>query len=227
MVWKLKSKTAYLYEYGTHRYISAKLKGLPSDNINEIPFISLKSDKYSQIRIIHNYRNISRAAKQFLLGDPIAEQLLVSLLRIEFLWPVKNIKSPIYNYTPIQRILADHTDRHYALVANNQHPVQLYLYEYLNKKYKKNKDLKNFNEGKSEATYEIALDQKVKELIDLRLKTKDVENGEIVTPDELYDIYRNAVEDVQARFNISARTRGKTGEIEDYLESRRPFTNNI
>jgi hypothetical protein len=226
MVFKLKSKTAYIYEFGTHRYILPKFKPVPTENMNELPFLAIKSDLYSQVRIIHNYRNISRAAKQFLLGDPIAEQLLVTMLRIEFLYPLKGIKSPIYNYLPIQRILADHTDRHYALVANNQHPVQLFLYEYLNKKYRKSQDLKDFNEGKAKPTYEIALDLKVKELIELKLKTKDVENGEVVSPDEIFDIYRDAVEDVQSRFNISSKTKGKTGEIEDFLETRRPFTNN-
>lgn len=101
MVWKIRSKTAFLYEHGTHRYILAKFKVVPYENINEIPFYNIKGDEYSQIKIIHNYRNISRAAKQFLLGDSTAEQLMLSLLRVEFLWPIQKISSPIYNYMPI------------------------------------------------------------------------------------------------------------------------------
>ena len=101
MVWKIRSKTAFTYEYGHHRYIIAKFKSVPYENMNELPFVAIKSDQLSQIRIIHNYRNISRASKQFLLGDPIAEQLMLTLLRQEFLWPVRNIHSPIENYTPI------------------------------------------------------------------------------------------------------------------------------
>lgn len=101
MVWKIRSKTAFVYEYGHQRYLTPKFKDIPYENFNEIPFVSAKSDIYTQIRIIHNYRNISRAAKQFLLGDPIAEQLMLSLLRAEFLWPMKNIKSPIENYAPM------------------------------------------------------------------------------------------------------------------------------
>jgi len=226
MVWKIRSKTAYLYEHGTHRYIIAKWKTVPYESINEIPFILIKGDLYSQVRIIHNYRNISRAAKQFLLGDPVAEQLMLSLLRLEFHWPLKNIESPFYNYLPIQRILADHTDRHYGLVANNQHPVQLFLYEFLNKKYRKAKDLKDYQDGKAGPTYEIALDEKVKNLIDEKLKLKDVENGETISPDEINDIYKVAIDDVSERFKLRLNTRTKTGEINDYLESRRPFTNN-
>jgi hypothetical protein len=104
MVWKIRSKTAFLYEHGTQRYILTKFKTVPFENINEIPFYSIKGDEYSQIKIIHNYRNISRAAKQFLLGDTVAEQLMLSLLRVEFLWPLQKINSPIYNYMPIVRI---------------------------------------------------------------------------------------------------------------------------
>ena len=64
-------------------------------------------------------------------------------------------------------------------------------------------------------------------MIDDKLKSKDVENGETISPDELSDIYKYAIEDVCAKLKISMKTRGKTGEIEDYLESRRPFTHNI
>ena len=73
--------------------------------MHETPMIAVKTDRYSQIKIIHNYRNISRACKQFLLGDPTAEQLMLTILRTEFLWPNKNIKSPITNYKPIVKYI--------------------------------------------------------------------------------------------------------------------------
>lgn len=99
----------------------------------------------------------------------------------------------------------------------------MYLYEFLNKKYRKNKDLKDYKDGVGAPTYQIAFDERVKQLIDEKLKSKDVENGENITPDDISDIYRNASEDVRAQFNLQLRTRGKNGEIEDYLETRRPF----
>lgn len=105
MVWKIRSKTAFIFEHGTHRYLVGKWKTIPYENMNELPFIAMKTDLYSQVRIIHNYRNISRAAKQFLLGDPVAEQLMLTVIRLEFLWPVKEIKSPFYNYLPIVSII--------------------------------------------------------------------------------------------------------------------------
>lgn len=108
------------------------------------------------------------------------------------------------------------------MVANNQHPVQLYLYEFLNKKYRKSKDLENYKNGER-PTFEIAFEERVKQLINEKLKTKDVQNGETITPDDISEIYRDASEDVRATHNLKTRTRGKNGEIEDYLETRRPF----
>ena len=101
MVWKIRSKTAFLYENGVHRYVASKQKTVYYDLIEEMPFYDVKSDLYSSVKIIHNYRNISRAAKQFLLGDHVAEEMLLSVLRGEFLYPIKGIRSPYYNYIPI------------------------------------------------------------------------------------------------------------------------------
>ena len=54
----------------------------------------------------------------------------------------------------------------------------------------------------------------------------DVENGETISPDDIADIHSEASEDIRAKFNLNVRTRGKTGAIEDYLETRRPFDQN-
>lgn len=123
--------------------------------------------------------------------------------------------------------MADHTDRHYALAATNQHPIQLFMYEYLNKKYRKQQELKDYQDGKSAPTFSIALDERVEQLIEEKLATKDVENGEDLTPEEISDIYREADEDIRAKMNLSLRARGKTGEVEDYLEVRRPLYEKI
>lgn len=120
-------------------------------------------------------------------------------------------------------MLGDHSDRHYSLVANNQHPIQLFLYEYLNKKYRKKQSIIDYKEGRAEPTFEIALKERVDELIEEKLKTKDVQNGEDLTPDDIADIHRDANEDVRAKMKLKLNTRGKTGEVEDYLEVRRPI----
>jgi len=104
--------------------------------------------------------------------------------------------------------------------------MQMYLYEYLNKKYRKEQQLNDFKSGKGALTYEIALEERVNALVSERLKSKDVENGEVLSTEEISDVYREATEDVRAKFDLVTRTRGKTGEVEDYLETRRPIGQN-
>lgn len=101
--------------------------------------------------------------------------------------------------------------------------MQLYVYEHLNKKYKRYQDLKNYKEGKAEPTFEIALQERIEQLTEEKLKTLDIENGEDISPDDLVEIYRDANEDVRHKMNLITSTRNKTGELEDYLEVRRPF----
>jgi hypothetical protein len=104
MVWKIRSKTAFTFDKGTQRYVTGKFKILNMNNLQEMPTVLVKSDRFSPVRIAHNYRNISRACKQFLLGDPYAEQVMILMLRTEFRWPVDNIQSPIENYKPMVKI---------------------------------------------------------------------------------------------------------------------------
>ena len=37
--------------------------------------------RYTGMRIMHNYRNISRACKQFMMGDRFLEQLMILTLK--------------------------------------------------------------------------------------------------------------------------------------------------
>ena len=48
------------------------------------------------MRILHNYRNISRATKQFVMGDRFFEQLMILTLREHFFRPMY-YKAPIEN----------------------------------------------------------------------------------------------------------------------------------
>lgn len=223
MVWKIRSKTAFTFDKGTQRYITGKFINMPIQNIHEMPAMIVKTDRLAPVRITHNYRNISRACKQFLLGDPFAEQMMISVLRTEFRWPIDEIRSPIYHYRPIYRILGDHTDRHYSLAVCNQHPMQLMFYEYLNKKYRERHAKKLAAAGKGPQTFESAVSLMVEELIEEKLRTMDVDNGEDLTPDDIEAIHHKAMDDVRDKMNVNMRTRNKRGEIEDFLEVRRPF----
>jgi hypothetical protein len=52
--------------------------------------------RYTGLRILHNYRLISRATKQFLLGDKILEQLMILTIKENFMRPMY-YRSPIEN----------------------------------------------------------------------------------------------------------------------------------
>src|SRR6185312_11882647 len=52
--------------------------------------------RFTGLRILHNYRNISRACKQFLMGDKILEQIMILTIKEHYFRPM-NYKSPIEN----------------------------------------------------------------------------------------------------------------------------------
>ena len=52
--------------------------------------------RYTGMRILHNYRNISRSCKQFLMGDKILEQLMILTIKEHYFRPMY-YKAPIEN----------------------------------------------------------------------------------------------------------------------------------
>lgn len=66
--------------------------------------IQVHPTRYTGMRILHNYRNISRATKQFLMGDKILEQLMILTIKEHFFRPMY-YKSPIENSFYLVRIL--------------------------------------------------------------------------------------------------------------------------
>ena len=79
--------------------------------------------RFTGMRIYHCYRNTSRAAKRYLMGDKVMEQLFILTLKEHFLRPFR-YRAPIENTPYLGRSFADLMDRHYALFAQNQHPLQ-------------------------------------------------------------------------------------------------------
>ena len=56
-----------------------------------------------------------------------------------------------------------------------------------------------------------------------RTKMLNSEEGESLSIDDLQDIYIQVKAEERERYNFSLNTKSKTGEISDYLETRRPF----
>jgi hypothetical protein len=149
------------------------------------------------------------------MGDKILEQLMILTIKEHFFRPMY-YRSPIENSFYLGRSLADLTDRHYALFANNQHPLQLHIYEEYNKFLRTvhNKDaMDNFKH----------INDRMGQVMQERSSLLNTKEGESLSLDDISDIYIQVMGENRAKTNMSLTTRSKTGEISDYLEVRRPF----
>ena len=61
------------------------------------------------------------------------------------------------------------------------------------------------------------------EIIEERSKLLNEAEGEMLSYDDLSDIYIQVMAEQRSKTNMTLTTRTKTGEINDYLEVRRPF----
>ena len=64
--------------------------------VDEHVTLQVQLTRYTGLRIMHNYRNISRACKQFMMGDRFLEQLMILTLKEHFFNPM-NYEAPIEN----------------------------------------------------------------------------------------------------------------------------------
>ena len=177
--------------------------------------VQVQITRFTGMRILHNYRNISRATKQFMMGDKILEQLMILTIKEHYFRPMY-YRSPIENSFYLGRSLADLTDRHYALFANNQHPLQLYVYE------EYNKFLRTVH-NKDEQENLKYINDRMGQVMDDRTRLLNNKEGESLSIDDISDVYMQVMGEARAKSNMSLTTRSKTGEISDYLEVRRPF----
>ena len=177
--------------------------------------VQVQITRFTGMRILHNYRNISRSTKQFLMGDKILEQLMILTIKEHYFRPMY-YRSPIENSFYLGRSLADLTDRHYSLFANNQHPLQLYVYEEYNK-------FLRTAHNKDEQENLKYINDRMGQVMEDRSKIINTKEGESLSIDDISDVYMQVMGEARSKSNISLATRSKTGEISDYLEVRRPF----
>ena len=171
--------------------------------------------RYSGMRIFHNYRRISRAWKQFLMGDKIAEQLSILVLKYHISRPF-NYQTPLENNWYMARTFADLWDRHYSLFAANQHPLQLSNYD------KYNEFLRMLN-SKEFAEHTSELVERLKEVKKHREQSIDKKEGESLSLEDLTDIYIQVMAEYRNKSGFSNKGRRNGDEFADYLEVRRPF----
>ena len=180
MVYKVRNKTFDIFNAAnTVRAFPAKKTQVAFD-VEAHVTLQVHITRFTGMRILHNYRNISRACKQFMMGDRFLEQLMILQRRQHYFRPM-TYNAPIENTFFMGRSLADLSDRHYSLFANNQHPIQLATYQ-------------NYNEflrmlhDRSEADLDLALHDRLKEVVEARQATLDAKNGESLSIDELTEM---------------------------------------
>lgn len=96
MVYKIRNKQFFAYMGGGMN--SARVYPNKKTQINpqlerHVTF-QVHITRFTSLRLYHNYRNISRATKQFMMGDRILEQLMILQLKEYYTFPNK-YKAPI------------------------------------------------------------------------------------------------------------------------------------
>ena len=112
--------------------------------------------------------------------------------------------------------MADLSDRHTALFQNNQHPIQLQVYEAYNTFLR---DL--HSKQKAEASEDLAA--RFEEVANERAAHLNASEGESLSMDDMSEIYIQVMGEHRERQNMARNQKSSTGEINDYLELRRPF----
>jgi hypothetical protein len=112
--------------------------------------------------------------------------------------------------------MADMTDRHYALFAANQHPIQLEAYDEYNDFLR---DLHSQYAASDDREDNARFDQVAAE----REATLNIAEGESLSTEDISDIYMQVNGERREANKMSMQTVTKTGAINDYLETRRPF----
>ena len=149
------------------------------------------------------------------MGDHLLEKAFTLTLKNHFFRP-NEYEAPIENAFYIGRTMADILDKHYALFAQNQHPLQIALYE------SHNQFLRKINDP-NETAKDDAETQRFKEVEAEREAHLNTEEGESLTLDDLSDIYIQVKGEFREAEKFQVRSKDKQGNINDYLETRRPF----
>ena len=141
MVYKIRNKSIFWTRAGWKNNWHPKNFNSPRPCNGEMTVaLRCRYDHHSFLRMHHQYRQISRAAKQYLMGDSKWEQRFNIALRNLYLIPILSECLTDQIKHGGERRFADQIDRHYELISHNQHPYQLFMYE------QRNRDLQDSQE---------------------------------------------------------------------------------
>eukprot|EP00345_Euplotes_harpa_P011136 CAMPEP_0168344790 /NCGR_PEP_ID=MMETSP0213-20121227/17073_1 /TAXON_ID=151035 /ORGANISM="Euplotes harpa, Strain FSP1.4" /LENGTH=219 /DNA_ID=CAMNT_0008352693 /DNA_START=1 /DNA_END=660 /DNA_ORIENTATION=+ len=215
MVYKIRNKGFVNWGGATSPRVFVARKTKSNLEVGRHVTLQVHMTRYSGMRIFHNYRRISRAWKQFMMGDKMYEQMSILILKQHFSRPF-TYDAPIENAPYLGRTFSDLWDRHYSLFATNQHPLQLVNHEKYNEFLRKLHD-KDF----AERNLEII--EKVKEIKKQKEAALDTKEGETLSVDDIAEIYYQVMAEYRNKHGFAGKARRNGDEYADYLEVRRPF----
>lgn len=95
MVYKIRNKTFNVFTMGTTPRAYPCKKTQTQFDIESHVTLQVHISRFTGMRIMHNYRNISRACKQFCNGDRLMEQYMILCLKEHFFRPMR-YRAPIH-----------------------------------------------------------------------------------------------------------------------------------
>ncbi len=96
MVYKIRNKTFNNFNAAQTPRIYLSKKTQLNVDIKSHVNLQVQITRYTGMRILHNYRLISRSTKQFMMGDRFLETLMILNLRAHFFRPMF-YQAPIEN----------------------------------------------------------------------------------------------------------------------------------
>jgi len=222
MVYKIRNKSFFWTKTGWKNNYFPKSFNMPRPSSSESTLaIRCRYDHHSFLRAHQSYRNISRHCKQYFYGDKKLEEVFILGLRTLFLIPqVSETPTDLIKHGG-ERRMVDQLDRDFELVSYNHHPFQLFAYE-MNNRYLASKNEEYLAREAGEETFEEQVLGFVDDLVaDEQAKLPE---GQKISLDRMTEILYHVFNKAKAQQNKPSQdSRGPDGNIQDYLEVRRPF----
>ena len=222
MVYKIRNKSFFWTKTGWKNNYFPKSFNMPRPSNSESTLaIRCRYDYHSFLRANQAYRNISRHCKQYFYGDKRLEEIFILGIRYFFLLPqISETPTDLIKHGGERRMI-DQLDRDFELVSYNQHPFQLFTYE-VNNRYlaREHEDYEVRKSGQK--TLEDEMLEYVDDLV--AEEQKKLPDGQNISVDKMTEILHHVFNKARAQTKRPSQdSRGPDGNINDYLEVRRPF----
>ena len=117
MVYKIRNKGFDIFAAATYPRVHPAKKIKTMFDLTKHVTMQVQQTRFTGMRIKHGYRNISRATKQFLMGDKLLEQAVILTLKHHFYRPMY-YQSPIENSFYLVSISLPHLTPRASILIN-------------------------------------------------------------------------------------------------------------